>query len=39
MFKRGRKPSCTACRVRDATPVIEACEAITAASVASATIG
>src|SRR3954462_3976051 len=36
---RGRKPSCTACLVREKAPEITACEAITVASVASAIMG
>ena len=39
MLSRGRKPSWIAWRVSEAVPVIEACDAITVAAVASATIG
>ena len=39
MVTRGRKPSCTACRVSEKAPEIVACEAITVAAVASAIIG
>ena len=39
MVRRGRKPSWTAWRVTENAPEITACEAITVASVASATIG
>ena len=34
MVKRGKSPSCTAWRESEKTPVINACEAITVASVA-----
>ena len=36
---RGRNPSCTAWRMIENDPAITACEAITAAAVASAIIG
>jgi hypothetical protein len=36
---RGLYPSWTACRVRENTPEISACDATTAAAVAIATIG
>ena len=36
---RGQKPSCIACRVSEKTPVISACDAMTAAAVASTRIG
>jgi len=39
MFMRGRKPSCTACRVIEKAPEITAWEAMTVAAVASAIIG
>jgi hypothetical protein len=39
MFRRGRKPSCTACRVTENAPEITACEAMIVATVASSTIG
>ena len=36
---RGRNPSCIACRVMEYAPVITACEAMMAASVASTSAG
>ena len=39
MVMRGRKPSCIACLVSEYAPEITACEAITVAMVASATMG